>query len=73
MSDPFDSKCLFVSLFLCLAFFLDELSIGENSMLNPTINLWGSMYNLSFSNVSFSNLGVLLFGAKVFKIEISSW
>jgi hypothetical protein len=54
---PFDSSCLLVSLFL------DVLSIDESGVLKTfTINLWGSMYNFSFSNVSFINVDALVFG-----------
>ena len=35
-----------------LSFCLDVLSIGESGVLKfPTINVWGLMCNLSFSNV----------------------
>jgi hypothetical protein len=45
-------------------YFLDVLSIGESGGQQfPTINMWGSMYNLNFSNVSVTNVGVLVFGA----------
>ena len=30
-----------------------------------TINVWGSMCNLSFSNVSFTNVGALVFGSEL--------
>ena len=45
-------------------YILDVLSIGESGGQQfPTINVWGSMYNLNFSNVSFTNVGALVFGA----------
>jgi hypothetical protein len=31
------------------------------------------MYELSFSTVSFRNVGAVEFGAKMFRIEMSSW
>ena len=49
-----------ISLF---SFHLDDLSIGETGLLKfPTIIVWGSMCDLSFSNVSFINVGILTFG-----------
>jgi hypothetical protein len=45
-------------------FCLNDLSIGENGVLkSPNVNVWGFMYDLSFSNVSFTNVVALAFGA----------
>jgi hypothetical protein len=39
-----------------IRFCQDDLSIGECGVLkSPTINVWNSMGDLSFSNVSFTN------------------
>ena len=55
------SVSVFISLF---TFCLNVLPISESGMLrSPTINVWGSMYDLSLSNVCFINVGVLVFGA----------
>ena len=40
---------------------------------SPTINLWGSMCDLSFSNASFTNVGAIVFVAYIFRIGLSSW
>jgi hypothetical protein len=37
----------------------------------PTINAWGSMCELSFSNISFKNTSVLVFGVEIFRFEMS--
>ena len=56
-----------------LSFCLDGLSTGESGTLkSSTILVWNLMCNLSCSNVSFRNEGALVFGAELFKIEISS-
>ena len=71
MLSPFDSLHLLVLLFL--SFYLFDLSIVERGVLkSPTINVWGLMCNLSFSNVSFINVGTLVLGALIFRIETSS-
>ena len=45
-------------------FCLDVLFISESRVLkSPTINMWGLMCDLSFSNVSFANMNALTFGA----------
>ena len=64
------SVSFIISLF---SFCLNDLSIGESWMLmTPTVNVWGSMCDLIFSNVSFTNLVALAFGAEMFRIEMSS-
>jgi hypothetical protein len=41
---------MIVSLFLCLVFNLDDVSILESEVLKcPIINVWGLMCDLSFS------------------------
>ena len=66
----FDTYCLLTSLFLFI-FCLDHLLNGEVGVLkSPTINVWGSMCDLSFSNVSFTNVGALVFGVYMFRVEI---
>ena len=56
------------------SFCLDNLSFGESWMLNSsTINICGSRCSFSFTNLSFTNMGVLVFGAYMFRIETSSW
>jgi hypothetical protein len=51
-----------LSLFLCLVFFLDDLSVDESGVLkSPTINVCGSKCNFSYSNASFTNVGTLVF------------
>jgi hypothetical protein len=48
-----------ISVKLCL----DDLSIGESGVLDsPIISVWGSICDLSYSNISFMNLIVFLFG-----------
>ena len=55
------SVSLIISLF---SFCLDDLYIGESEVLkSPTVNLWSSIYDLSFSNVSFISVDSLVFGA----------
>lgn len=55
------SLSFIISLF---SFCLDDLSNSESSVLkSPTINVKGSICNLSFSNVSFTNVGTLVFGS----------
>lgn len=50
------------------------MCFGESRVLkSPTINVWGLICGLSFSNVSFTNVGALAFGAYMFNIEKSSW
>ena len=49
-----------ISLF---SFCLDDLSIGESSVLkSPTISVRGSLFDLSTNSVSFMNVGALGFG-----------
>ena len=51
---------------------LDDMCFGESRVLkSPTINVWGLMCDLSFSNVSFTNVGALAFEALMFKTESS--
>lgn len=40
---------------------------------SSTISVWFLMCDLSFGNVSFMNVGVIVFGAYMFRIETSSW
>jgi hypothetical protein len=50
--------------YLLFSFCLEDLSVGESGVgKSPMINVWGSMFNLSFSNVYFTNVGALVFGA----------
>jgi hypothetical protein len=50
-----------ISLF---SFCLYDLFIGDSAVLKcPIINVWGSVYDLSFSNVSFINEDALAFGS----------
>ena len=47
-----------ISLF---SFCLDDMSIGESRVLkSPTINVWGSICDLSFSNVSLTNVVIFV-------------
>ena len=49
------------------------MTIGERWVLKfPTIDGWGSMCHLSFSNISFTNVGALVFGTWLMRIELSS-
>ena len=60
-----------ISLF---CFYLDALSISEIKVLKPLpINVWGSIWDLIFSNVSVTNMCVLVIGANMFRIKVSSW
>ena len=57
----------FISL---LSFYLVDLCIGESGVLkSPTINGWGLMFDLSFSNVSFIYVVALVLWAQMFRIE----
>ena len=38
-----------------------------------TISMWGLICDLSCGHASFTNLDVLLFGAQMLRIEMSSW
>ena len=52
------------SLISLLSFCLVDLSIGKSELLmSLTIGVWGSMCDLSFSNISFTYVGALVFGA----------
>jgi hypothetical protein len=45
-------------------FFLNYLPIGKSGVLKSRIIIvWGSICDLSFSNVSFMNVAALAFGA----------
>ncbi|KAL6042592.1 hypothetical protein STEG23_023915, partial [Scotinomys teguina] len=105
-----ESNQLFVSLILCIVFFVSillisalnliislhlfllgdfapsssrafsfnmvDLSIGESGVLkSPTINVWGLMYDLSFSNVSFTYVGIflLVLSARIMGASGISW
>jgi hypothetical protein len=60
-----------VSLF---SFCFLDLSIDESGVLkSPTIIVFSAMCALSFTKVSLKNVGVLAFGAQMFRIERSSW
>jgi hypothetical protein len=66
----FDSYSVCFINFL-FSFCLDDLSIGESSMLNsPSVNVEESLYDLSFSNY-FMNVGAFAFGAQMFKMMLS--
>ena len=55
----FDSSIIFLS-----SFCLDDLTIHECQVLKSyIINVWGPLYDLSFSNVSFTNMCVIVFVA----------
>ena len=61
------------SLISLLSFCLVDLSIVESWVLkSPTISVWGLMCDLIFNNVSFTYVDALVFGAQMFRIEISS-
>ena len=47
-----------------MTFFWSEWGIES-----PTINVWGLVFDLSFSNVSFTNRGALVFGG----IYVKNW
>ena len=67
----FELYPLLPTLFM-FSFCLDDLSISESRVLKSlTINVWGSVYDLSFSNVSFMNVDALAFRAKLFIIDTS--
>lgn len=56
------------------SFFLAVLPIGLSGVLkSPTIDVWLWVCDLSFSHVDFTSVGALAFGAKMFRIEMSSW
>ena len=48
--------------FIFSLFSFNDLSISESVVLeSPNISVWGSMCDLSFSNVSFMNVGAPAF------------
>ena len=52
---------------LRLVFLGDDLSIGENGEFkSPVINVWSSIYDLSFSKVSLTNVGALVLGTQIY-------
>ena len=56
------------------SFCFHELCIDESGVLKfSTIIVCGAMCALSFSKISFMNVGALVFGAKMYRIESSSW
>jgi hypothetical protein len=58
-------------IFYLFSSYLDDLLIGECRVLKaPTLNVWGLMCKLCFSNVSFINVDALVLGAYMFRIKI---
>lgn len=65
-----------LSISLFSIFFLGGgwLSTYKSMELKPfTISMWGLICDLSCTHSSFTNLDVLLFGAQMLRIEMSSW
>lgn len=53
---------------------LFNFCLGKSRALKPpTLNMWSSMCDLSFSNVSLINVDALAFRAEMFRTETSSW
>lgn len=58
------------SIIFLFSFCLGDLSTGESGVLeSPTINVWGSIYLLSFNNESLTNMGAIDFGKWMLMIE----
>lgn len=80
LSDMFCSYLLDLHLIYNLCYFhyfsvyfcLNDLSIGETVILKShNITAWSSTCDLPFTDLTFTNVGVLIFEAQIFRIEMS--